>query len=128
MNKPKKAEKGRCSICGKHAVIENHVCNLPVCQRRIEEGRVEKLSKMTDNNLLSEAVRVIARQTIVTAQAMGINLDAEHAVLMETACRIDELDKENYMLRSALHDAINAPMGIVPYSAEDYYEPSRWNK
>jgi len=40
MNEPKKAEKGRCSICGKYAVIENSVCNLPVCQRRIEEGRV----------------------------------------------------------------------------------------
>jgi len=39
----KKAERGRCSICGKYAVIENGVCNLPVCQRRIEEGRVEKL-------------------------------------------------------------------------------------
>jgi len=38
-----KVRKGRCSICGKYAVIENGVCNLPVCQRRLEEGRVEKL-------------------------------------------------------------------------------------
>jgi len=42
MNEPKKAEKGRCSICGKYAVIENGVCNLPVCQRRIEEGRLQE--------------------------------------------------------------------------------------
>jgi len=41
MNEPKKAEKGRCSVCGKFAVIENGVCDLQVCQRRLEEGRVE---------------------------------------------------------------------------------------
>jgi len=43
-----KAKKGKCSICGKHAVIENGVCNLPVCQRRIEEGRVEKLKEISN--------------------------------------------------------------------------------
>jgi len=42
MNEPKKAEKGRCSVCGKFAVIEDGVCDLQVCQRRVEEGRVEK--------------------------------------------------------------------------------------
>jgi len=41
MNETKKSEKDKCSICGKYAVIENGVCNLPVCQRRLEEGRVE---------------------------------------------------------------------------------------
>jgi len=46
-----------------------------------------------ENKILSEAVRMIARQTIVTAQAMGINSDIEHAALMEAADRIDELDK-----------------------------------
>jgi len=47
----------------------------------------------TENKILSEAVRMIARQTIVTAQAMGINSDIEHAALMKAADRIDELDK-----------------------------------
>jgi len=47
----------------------------------------------TENKILSEAVRMIARQAIVTAQAMGINSDIEHAALMEAADRIDELDK-----------------------------------
>jgi len=46
-----------------------------------------------ENKILSEAVRMIARQTIVTAQAMGINSDIEHAALMKAADRIDELDK-----------------------------------
>jgi len=46
MNEPKKVEKGRCSICDKYAVIENGVCNLPVCQRRIEEGRVQESEKL----------------------------------------------------------------------------------
>jgi len=41
MNEPKKAEKGRCSVCGKYAVIMEGVCSLPVCQRRREEGRVK---------------------------------------------------------------------------------------
>jgi len=47
MNEPKKAEKGRCSVCGKFAVIENGVCSLPVCQRRVEEGRVENGKSMS---------------------------------------------------------------------------------
>jgi len=41
MNEPKKAERGRCSVCGKYDVIVESVCSLPVCQRRLEEGRVE---------------------------------------------------------------------------------------
>jgi len=32
-------------------------------------------------------------------------------------------NKQNFLLRIALHDAINRPKGIVPKSAEPFYEP-----
>jgi len=38
----------------------------------------------------------------------------------------EELEKENYLLRSALHDAINKQKGVVPDSALKFYEPHRW--
>jgi len=37
-----------------------------------------------------------------------------------------EHEKENWLLRSALHDAINSPKGVVPRSAEPFYDPDRW--
>jgi len=31
--------------------------------------------------------------------------------------------RENYRLRAALHDAINSPKGVVPESADEFYNP-----
>jgi len=62
----------------------------------------------TDDKVLSEAVRIIARQAIVTAQAMGINSDIEHAALMKAADRIDELDKA---IRETLEDNLDLADG-----------------
>jgi len=91
MNEPKKAEKGRCAVCGKFAVIENGVCSLPVCQRRREEGRVEELNEITDNKILSEVLRVISKKTLETGKDIGIVQYLEGKALIEAADRIDEL-------------------------------------
>jgi len=40
--------------------------------------------------------------------------------------RIKELEKENFKLRNALHDAINRPKGVVPDSACEFYEPEKF--
>jgi len=62
----------------------------------------------TENKILSEAVRIIARQAIITAQAMGINSDIEHTALMEAADRIDDLDKA---IRETLEDNLDLADG-----------------
>jgi len=44
----------------------------------------------------------------------------------ENSEAIKKLEKENFKLRSALHDAITKPMGVVPDSAIEFYDPKRW--
>lgn len=39
--------------------------------------------------------------------------------------RIEALEAENARLREALHDAIARPMGVVPASAEPFYQQDR---
>jgi len=39
---------------------------------------------------------------------------------------IVNLRRENLLLREALHDAINRPKGVVPESAERFYDPARF--
>jgi len=39
---------------------------------------------------------------------------------------IVNLRRENFLLREALHDAINKPKGVVPNSAIPFYDPDRW--
>jgi hypothetical protein len=38
---------------------------------------------------------------------------------------VERLRAENDRLKTALHDAINRPMGVVPESAEPFYEAER---
>lgn len=38
---------------------------------------------------------------------------------------IQETERENARLRTALHDAINRPMGVVPDSAVEFYEQDK---
>lgn len=49
--------------------------------------------------------------------------DPEYAAA--TIVRLERLRAENEALKVALHDAINRPMGVVPESAEQFYDAER---
>ena len=44
----------------------------------------------------------------------------QHAQKLER--ELSELAKEKHRQRTALHEAINRPKGIVPHEAEEFYE------
>ena len=53
----------------------------------------------------------------------GDNMDSVDEYAEEMDALIQELKK----MRQALHDAINRPMGIVPESAERFYDQSYYD-
>jgi len=55
---------------------------------------MEKLNEITDNKILSEAVRMIAQQTLYTCQDIGTGPYLEYESLIKAADKIDNLDNE----------------------------------
>lgn len=54
---------------------------------------------------------------------IGSEVDKLKTTINSLSKKIDELTIDNHKLKTALHEAISRPMGVVPKSAEEYYDP-----
>lgn len=60
---------------------------------------------------------------MVDVEPDGLSIEDIMTKLFEANQRVDQRFER---LLVALHDAINRPMGVVPASAEEFYDPQRF--
>lgn len=97
-----------------------------------EYEMVEKYELSQFRNELAsvmEQALAIAQAALRTGQLVPVqqpSIDVAKANLecLEMSERLQDAEDEIRLLTKALHDAINAPRGVVPASAEAFYDPA----
>jgi len=65
-----------------------------------------------------------AERNAMALELSGRRLQQTCEHLQKSCIRNQELHDEIRKLKKALHDAIRRPMGVVPESAEEFYQPN----